>query len=346
MRVTPEKLREATVHILKALNATDVEASIVADSLVQADMRGIDTHGVNLLTTLYERVNAGMLEIPTNVKVLKESDATALIDGANGLGQVAVHKAMTISVEKAKQFGLGCCLVRNTNNIGILSFYTLQAAREGMIGIVMSNAAPAISPWGGSEAFFGTNPLSVAIPGDADDPAIVLDMSSSVVARGKIRRAARLKEKIPEGWAFDKTGAITTDADKALEGTLAPIGGPKGYGLAMIVDILSGLLSGSKYGPGVITFHQLLGPTGVGVFTLAVDIGRFMDYRQFRDLIQPYFTAVKASKKAVGVSRIYLPGEIEFEKEKVSMKEGVEVNEGVVRNINLLLEKTQSSLRL
>jgi len=114
----------------------------------------------------------------------------------------------------------------------------------------------------------------------------------------------------------------------------------------MIVDILSGLLSGSKYGPGVITFHQLLGPTGVGVFTLAVDIGRFMDYRQFRDLIQPYFTAVKASKKAVGVSRIYLPGEIEFEKEKVSMKEGVEVNEGVVRNINLLLEKTQSSLRL
>jgi len=176
MRVTPEKLREATVHILKALNATDVEASIVADSLVQADMRGIDTHGVNLLTTLYERVNAGMLEIPTNVKVLKESDATALIDGANGLGQVAVHKAMTISVEKAKQFGLGCCLVRNTNNIGILSFYTLQAAREAMIGIVMSNAAPAISPWGGSEAFFGTNPLSVAIPGDADDPAIVLDM--------------------------------------------------------------------------------------------------------------------------------------------------------------------------
>ncbi len=346
MKIQPDKLKEATIHILKALKATDEEASVVADSLVQADMRGIDTHGVNLLTTLFERVEVGMLHIPTNLRVLNDSEATALIDGANGLGQVAVHRAMMLSLEKAKKFGLGCSLVRNTNNIGILSFYTLLAAREGMIGIVMSNAAPAMSPWGGAEAFFGTNPLSVAIPGNVDDPAIVLDMSSSVVARGKIRRASRLKEQIPEGWAFDETGASTTDADKALKGTLSPIGGPKGYGLAMIIDILAGLLSGSKYGSQVVTFHQLMGPTGVGVFTLAIDIGRFMDRQQFQGLIQSYFTAVKTSKKADGVSRIYLPGEIESEKEKMSMKEGVEIGEGVLKNLNLLLEKAQSPIRL
>ena len=346
MKVQPDRLREVAIHILKGLKATEEEAAVVTDSLVQADMRGIDTHGVHLLKVLSERVDAGMLQIPTNLKVLKESDATTLIDGANGLGQVAVHKAMMMSIKKARDFGLGCSLVRNTNNIGILTFYTLMAAREGMIGIVMSNAAPAMSPWGGAEAFFGTNPISVAIPGDAEDPAIVLDMSSSVVARGKIRRAARLKEKIPEGWAFDESGAPTRDADKALKGTLMPIGGPKGSGLAMVVDVLAGLLSGSKYGSEVVTFHQLMGPTGVGVFTLAIDIERFMDRNQFRKLAQSYFTTIKASKKADGISRIYLPGEIEFEKEKESVKEGIEIGEGTVKSINLLLERMKSPLRL
>jgi LDH2 family malate/lactate/ureidoglycolate dehydrogenase len=346
MKIEADKLKEAAIHILKGLKATDEESAIVAESLVQADMRGLDTHGVHLLGILSERVDAGMLQIPTDLKILRESDATALIDGANGLGQVAVHKAMTMSIKKARDFGLGCSLVSNTNNIGILTFYTLMAAREGMIGIVMSNAASAMSPWGGTEALFGTNPVSIAIPGGLEDPAMVLDMSSSVVARGKIRRAARLKEKIPEGWAFDETGASTTDAEKALKGTLMPIGGPKGYGLAMVVDILAGLLSGSKYGSEVVTFHQLMGPTGVGVFTLAIDIERFMGRDQFRKLVQAYFTTIKASKKADGVSRIYLPGEIEFEKEKKSMKEGIEVNEGTVKNLNLLLEKVKSPLRL
>jgi LDH2 family malate/lactate/ureidoglycolate dehydrogenase len=346
MKIQADKLKEAAIHILKGLKATDEESAIVAESLVQADMRGLDTHGVHLLGILSERVDAGMLQIPTDLKILKESDATALIDGANGLGQVAVHKAMTMSIKKARDFGLGCSLVRNTNNIGILTFYTLMAAREGMIGIVMSNAASAMSPWGGTEALFGTNPVSIAIPGDVEDPAMVLDMSSSVVARGKIRRAARLKENIPEGWAFDETGASTTDAEKALKGTLMPIGGPKGYGLAMVVDILAGLLSGSKFGSEVVTFHQLMGPTGVGVFTLAVDIKRFMDRNQFRKLVQAYFTTIKASKKADGVSRIYLPGEIEFEKEKKSAREGTEVAEGVAKSLNLLLERVKSPIRL
>ncbi|HVN98275.1 MAG TPA: Ldh family oxidoreductase [Syntrophorhabdaceae bacterium] len=346
MKIREIRLKEIAVEILRGLGAIQEEAQVVADCLVQADMRGIDTHGVHLLTIMSQRLQAGMLNIPTALKVLKDDGATALVDGGNGLGQVAVHRAMSTAIAKARQFGLGCCLVRNTNNIGILSFYTLMAAREGMVGMVMSNAAPAMSPWGGAEALFGTNPLSIAIPGGDREPPVVLDMSSSVVARGKIRRADRLKEKIPDGWAFDESGAPTTDPGRALKGTLMPIGGAKGYGLALVVDILAGLLSGSKYASQVVTFHELMGPTGVGVFTLAIDTQKFMDRAQFNALILSYVSSIKGSKKGEGVSRIYLPGEIEYDREKQSESEGVEVSEATAKNLNSLLEKIKSPLRL
>jgi LDH2 family malate/lactate/ureidoglycolate dehydrogenase len=345
MKVQPSRLKEVAIHILKGLNATDEEAALVAEILVQADMRGTDTHGVHLLTLLPDRVEAGMIQIPTNLKVIKEGETTTLIDGGNGLGQLAVHRAMMISIQKAKKFGLGCSLVRNTNNIGSLISYTLMAAQEGMIGIVMSNAAAAMSPWGGTEAFFGTNPISIAVPGGAEG-SVALDMSSSVVARGKIRLAERTKEPIPLGWALDETGAPTTDPTAAMKGTLVPIGGPKGYGLALIVDILAGMLSGSKYGQDIKTFHQLVGPTGVGVFSLAIDIERFMPHQQFNELIQAYLASIKGSKKAKGVSRIYIPGERKFEKEKQSLREGIEISPGLAKNLNQLLEKVKSPLRL
>ncbi len=345
MKVQPNRLKEVAIHILKGLKATDEEAALVAEILVQADMRGTDTHGVHLLTLLPDRVDAGMIQIPTNLKVIKEGETTTLIDGGNGLGQLAVHRAMMINIQKAKKFGLGCSLVRNTNNIGSLISYTLMAAQEGMIGIVMSNAAAAMSPWGGTEAFFGTNPISIAVPGGAEG-SVALDMSSSVVARGKIRLAERTKEPIPLGWALDETGAPTTDPTAAMKGTLVPIGGPKGYGLALIVDILAGMLSGSKYGQDIKTFHQLVGPTGVGVFSLAIDIERFMPHQQFNELIQAYLASIKGSKKAKGVSRIYIPGERKFEKEKQSLREGIEISPGLAKNLNQLLEKVKSPLRL
>ena len=346
MKVQAARLKEIAVHILKGLHAADEEAAVMAEALIKAELRGIDTHGVYLLTLLPERVAAGMLQIPTNLTVLQESGATALLDGGNGLGQAAVHRAMEMSVQKAREFGIGCCLVRNTNNIGILSFYTLLAAKEKMVGIVMANAAAAMSPWGGAEPFFGTNPLSISVPGEAGAPPVVLDMSSTLVARGKIRRAARLKERIPEGWAFDGDGMPTTDPAEALKGTLVPIGGPKGYALALMIDVLAGLMSGSKYGPEIRTFHQLEGPTGVGVFTLAVDIARFMPLERFTALFRDYLVSIRASRKAKGVPRIYLPGEIEYEKELKNFGEGIEINPATAGKLNALLEKFQSPLRL
>jgi len=345
MRIKPQRLKEISIEILKGLNATDHEAELVADCLVQAEMRGIDTHGIHFLKLLSDRVDTRMIRVPTEIQVLREDGATSILDGGNGLGQVAADRAMRMNIQKAKELGIGLTLIRNTNHIGILAFYTLMAAEKGMVGVVMCNSAPSMSPWGGTEPFFGTNPISIAIP-DGEENPVVLDMSSSVVARGKIRLAQRKKEPIPSGWALDETGLPTTDPDAAMKGTLLPIGGPKGYGLALIIDILAGVLSGSQYGPKIKTFHQPLGPTGIGVLTMAIDIERFMPLGQFKQLMDSYIASIRKSKKAKGVTRIYLPGEIEFEKKKKSLAEGIELNESVVGNLNQLLEKVKSPIRL
>jgi LDH2 family malate/lactate/ureidoglycolate dehydrogenase len=342
--VTPERLKEVVIDALKGLGASEDEAPLVAESLVRAEMRGTDTHGLPYLKLLGERIEARMVSVPTRVTVLKDEGATALLDGGNGIGQVAGWKAMELSLRKAREFGIGSTLIRNTNNLGFFAFYTIHAAAEGFAGIAMGNANAAISPWGGAEAFFGTNPISIAVPGSPEP--IALDMSSSLVARGKIRRAQRLGEKIPLGWALDDTGAPTEDPAAALKGTLLPIGGPKGYGLAFMVDVLAGMLSGAAFGRDIKTFHELMGPTKVGALTLAINVERFMPLGQFRGLMKGYLDSIRGSRKAKGTARIYLPGEIEAEKEKASRERGIELRPASVELVNQLLEKLNSPMRL
>jgi LDH2 family malate/lactate/ureidoglycolate dehydrogenase len=320
------------------------EAPLVAESLVRAEMRGTDTHGLPYLKLLVERVEAKMVAVPTRVTVLKDEGATVLLDGGNGIGQVAGWKAMETSIRKAREFGIGLTLIRNTNNLGFFAFYTMHAAQQGLAGIAMGNANAAISPWGGAEAFFGTNPISIGVPG-SEEP-LALDMSSSVVARGKIRRAQRLGEKIPPGWALDESGAPTDDPGAALKGTLLPIGGPKGYGLALMVDVLAGMLSGAAFGRDIKTFHQLAGPTGVGALLLAINVDRFMPLGQFRDLMNGYVRSIRGSRKAKGTTRIYMPGEIEAEKERKSRTQGIELAATSIEMVNQMLEKLQSPVRL
>jgi L-2-hydroxycarboxylate dehydrogenase (NAD+) len=175
---------------------------------------------------------------------------------------------------------------------------------------------------------------------------VVLDMSTSIVARGKIRRALRLKERIPLGWALDQAGSPTDDPQAAMRGTLLPIGGPKGYGMALFIDLISGLLSGSKYGRGVKTFHQPEGPTGVGVTALAIDIAWFMQLEAFRSLVQEHGRAIRGSAKARDSVRIYLPGEIEAERERRSAEQGIEVDAPVCQSLDQLLEKAGLPMRL
>jgi LDH2 family malate/lactate/ureidoglycolate dehydrogenase len=345
VRIAADQLKKAAVALVRCLGAGEEEAQGVADNLVMADMRGIPTHGVTFLPMLAERVAQGQVAVPTALKVLSDDGAVTHLDGGNGLGQTAATAGMRASIEKASRFGVGLTLIRRTNHIGLLAYYSLMAVPRGMIGFCMCNGAASMAPWGGGQAFFGSNPFSVAAPGGEEAP-VVLDMSTTVVARGKIRRAIRIKERIPLGWALDASGAPTGDPEAAMEGTLLPIGGPKGYGMAFFVDLISGLLSGSSYARELKTFHKPEGPTGVGVTTLAIDISRFMAPERFAALVSEHIRSIRASARAADTSRIYLPGEIEAERERLSAQRGVEVDDTVCQALDALLEQKGLPLRL
>lgn len=342
MIVKIDELRQTAAAILVNLGEEPHNAEIASTIMVWADARGVATHGTYLLTPIARRAKAGMIQLPTRVTTISDNSGTGVLDGNNGLGQVAACRAMETSIEKAKRSGLAVTVVRNTNNIGSLGYYSLMAANEGMIGLAMANAAPAIAPWGGAEAFMGTNPFSIGVPTFNECP-LIADMSSSVVARGKIRAASRKRMPIPPGWALDENGDPTEDPDLALKGTLLPMGGPKGAAMALIVDIFAGMLSGSKYGPGVKTFHELTGNTGAGAFCMAIKVDEFMADGVFKKLINDHLAAYKKVKRAKGIAEIFLPGEIESHKELASRQNGVEIDPQVMEGLQEMLGRVARS---
>jgi len=346
MKITERMLRSAAREILLMLGEDEAGAEIAAETLVRADMRGVSTHGVNLLRLISQRKEAGMLQLPTKVSVVREDPTTAILDGHNGLGQIAGYRAMSLSIEKAKRGGIGMVALRNTNNIGALGYFTSSAASSGgVISICMTNGNPSVAPFGSADPFFGTNPLSIAIPAEEGKP-LVLDMSSSVVARGKIRLASLSGASIPLGWALDETGEPTTDPKRALKGSLLPLGGPKGSGLAMMIDIIAGVLSGSSYGRRLKSFHELQGPTGVGASFIAIDIANFIDPEVFAETLRDYVREIKDLRRQPGTKEILLPGEVELMKEEESRLSGIEVPEAVAKAIDEILVQSGSGLRI
>lgn len=345
MKIEMQKLRGAAVEILKSCGESDAGAATVADSMIMADSRGITTHGTYLLSPIQKRVEAGQLPLPTKATLKEDKGATAIVDGGDGLGAVAGKLAVETAVAKARQYGVATVLIRNTNNVGSLACYTEAAAKQGMIALMSCNAAPAMSPWGGSEPFLGTNPIAMAIY-TGGDTIFSADMASSVVARGKIRKAARNGETIPDNWAMDADGNFTTDPNAALTGCLLPMGGPKGSAIALFVDIFSGLLSGSRYAQDLKSFHAPEGSTGVGAALTVINIESFMPLEGFKALMQGYVARMKGLKKAKGFDEIYLPGEIEQNKEKKCRADGVALDDNAVKAINELLEKIGSKTRI
>ncbi len=342
MRIDNKKLEKGAFEILIRMGESEENARIASGILVNADMRGISTHGVNLLRMVHNRVKAGMLQLPTRTTIVEDRNGTTVMDGNNGLGQVSAFHCMELSMEKAKKYGLSMVLLRKTNNIGALGYYTSAAARNGLIQILMTNGNPSMAPYGAAEPFFGTNPISIGIPVEGGRP-VFLDMSSSVVARGKIRLASLKGEPIPEGWALDENGEPTTDPKKALKGCMLPLGGPKGSGLAMIVDILSGVLSGANYSRAIKSFHTLEGPTGVGACFIGIDPNRFMPAEQFYSLVRRYVEDMKGLKKQKGFTEILAPGELELKREELSSKEGIEVPDEVVQELDTMCKELGSS---
>jgi LDH2 family malate/lactate/ureidoglycolate dehydrogenase len=335
MRFAENTLLGAASEILVLLGESSENARIAATALVQADMRGVSTHGINLLRLVAQRIEAKMLTVPTNVTTVSDDAATAMLDGNDGLGQVAASHALERAMDKALEFGIGMVTLRNTNNIGALGCLSVTAARRGVIAIITTNGNPSVAPFGAAEPYFGTNPLSIAIPCGAREP-LVLDMSSSIVARGKIRLASLSGQTIPLGWALDETGEPTTDPKKAM----------KGSGLAMMIDILSGMLSGSGYGRGLKSFHELEGKTGVGAAFICIDIRRFVGKENFGRLIEEYTGQIKVLRKQPGFDEILLPGEFESKKAMESEEHGINVPDAVVKGIDEILGKLGSPVRL
>ncbi len=335
IRIPADTLVQACEALLEKIGVPPDEARIIAEVVVEGDLRGVESHGLLRLPAYIHRVQAGLMTPRTDIKVVRERGASVLLDAQRGFGQVAGVRAMGQALERARTYGVGMAAVRNANHFGIAAYYAMMALPHRMVGIVMANAAPSMAAWGGAAPILGTNPICVAIPtgGDVD---IVLDMASSVVARGKIRLAAAKGERIPLGWALDAQGRPTDDPKAALDGTLVPIGGPKGYGLALVVDVLSGVLTGADFGTRLTSVHDLKQPSSVGFVMQAVDISAFAEWEDFRRDIQTLVGEIMNSPRAPGVERIYLPGEIEWLKKQERLQNGVPVPASVLAEIRHL----------
>lgn len=297
-------------------------ANIVAESLVQADLRGVDSHGVVRTDIYLKRIQAGMMNASGQMEV-KTSGTVTLLDGQNNLGSVVGSKALELVLEGAKRSGNAVVGVKGSNHFGTCAYYLMKAVQQDMIMIVMSNASQTMPPTGGVRPFIGTNPFSVGIPTGRHLP-FILDMATSVVARGKIIVAAQKGEDIPPGWAIDKHGNPTTDAQAALDGSVLPMAGAKGYGIALFIDIICGVLTGAGFGRYVNNMYENWNePQNVGHLFIAFDIKSFIPTELFKERVDRYIEEIKAEPKAPGVEEIYIPGELEHRCTLDRMKNGI-----------------------
>jgi LDH2 family malate/lactate/ureidoglycolate dehydrogenase len=320
-----DKLRDFCRQIFEEAGASSHSAEIVADSLIQADLRGVESHGVVRTGIYLKRVEAGLINPHAEPKIYESGDVTAVVDGQNNFGAVVGMSALDYAIKRAKEKGAAVVGVKESNHFGTGAYYALKAIENNMILLVMSNASQTMPPTGGIRPFIGTNPLCVGIPAGEELPYL-LDMATSVVARGKIIVASQKQQSIPLGWAIDKEGNPTTDADAALDGSVLPLGGPKGYAISMFIDILAGVLTGAGFGKYVNNMYENWeDPQNVGHFFIAIDIGRFLPIDLFKKRMDIYIQEIKAEPKAPGVAEILIPGELEHRMVLKRKKEGIEL---------------------
>ena len=328
------KLRAFCEELLIASGVDPWCAVSVAEMLMDAEMTGVGTHGVTRLAIYMERMEKGLVARENRIEILQESRSSLVIDANNTLGAPSARFAMERCVEKAAE--TGCCFatVRNSNHFGTAAHYTKMAAKRGMIGFACTNLTGKIAPYGSAEAFMGTNPFSVAVPTEED--VMVLDMTPSVVALGKLILAQKLGQSIPLGWALDGEGNPTTDPAAGRKGSLLPIGGPKGSGMAIMVEVLSGILSGAGYASQLHDLYAFDAPQGVGHFIGAVDISHFIDLNTFKQMLSAMVGEIKGLKRAEGFDEILMPGERGMKYARKSAVEGVEIPEAVLKELREL----------
>jgi LDH2 family malate/lactate/ureidoglycolate dehydrogenase len=337
-RLRAEVLLDFAAACFVAAGMRPDDAALVADSLVAAELRGVTSHGLIRLPVYLANLKAGSVDPTARPVLVADGPAVATLDGRGAMGQVASKLGMEIAIERARGNGIAAVAVRNSNHFGAGAYWAMLALPHNMIGIAMTNGAVAMAPTGGVTPLLGNNPLAVASPAGAAYP-IVLDMAMTTVARGWIKLAALRDQPLPDGWALDAWGRPTNDPNAALDGSLTPVGGYKGYGLAIVVELLTGALAGAALGPAlenrgftagsgsepVRTPAHEIGGSGTGHFFAAVDIARFMPLDQYTARVDALVQTMKLAELADGVASILLPGEREHQAEQARRAEGISI---------------------
>lgn len=338
LRIPADRLHGFCIQAFEQVGLSTQDAALVADTLVDADLRGVHSHGTWWMDTYTERLRRGGLNPKPQLQIVRDLPAMAIIDADGAAGQVASAAAMRLAIDKARSSGVGVCAVRNSNHFGAAAYYAMMAAQEGQIGFATTDAEPTMAPWGGLKLVVGNNPLAFATPVD-DEFALVLDMAQSVVAWGKIFLAAQRGEKIPAGWAINSDGLPTEDPVQAMAGFLLPVGQHKGYGLALMMEILSGVLSGAVFGASMPPMEDPTASQGHGHFFLAIEISHFMLLSEFKQRMSLLAAEQRDVPLAPGVERIYLPGEIEYEKKRERLRTGIPLEPYIIESLTNLGER-------
>jgi LDH2 family malate/lactate/ureidoglycolate dehydrogenase len=327
--ILPTKLRDAVSDIFVGCGLSTGDADVVADSLVQADLRGVSSHGVQRVPGYVAGLRKGSINPRPSLAVVVDEGSRAVVDGDNGMGQVGANRAMGLAVERSREHGIGAVGIRRSMHCGAMAYWALQSVAVDCIGIATTNAGLNMAPTGGRDRIVGNNPIAIAVPTNREWP-MVLDMATSVVAGGKLDMAAIRGQKIPYGWATDRDGVPTDDPAVARKGLLLPVGGPKGYGLALMLDVLAGVLTGARFGGG-------LGPDGSGQFFISLKVDGFMPVAEFKQRMDDVIDQIHGSALAEGNTRIFVPGEIEDLTARERTIRGIPLERAIVRDLNGLL---------
>jgi LDH2 family malate/lactate/ureidoglycolate dehydrogenase len=303
-------LRRSVSNLFSALGLAPADADIVADGLVEADEEGISSHGIMLLPLYVDRIRGGSVSLETEAVVVSDNHAIAVLDAGNMLGQLSARQSVALAVSKSKDFGLGCVVVRNGFHFGTAGRHALQMTEAGCIGIVMCNTRPLLPAPGGAKALVGNNPIAIAMPNIDGGQPVVADMALSESAMGKIRMAEAAGQKIPDGWATNSDGVPTNDPAAAIKGMLLPAAGPKGFGLAFMIELLSGGLASGAVSEQVRPLYGDSGePYACAHFFLAIDAAHFRDLSEFKETVDAMVQRVANSPAAPGSERTMAPGE-------------------------------------
>jgi LDH2 family malate/lactate/ureidoglycolate dehydrogenase len=323
------ELRKFSQQLLEAEGVPEMKAGLVAESLLAGSLRGVDSHGVQLLTFYLEQLEAGDVNPHAEGHVVSESAGCLLYDGENGLGQVVSDICCAHAVRLVREHGISLVVAHDSNHFGAAAFWGRKISTAGAIGIVMCNASPIVPTWQGREPRVGTNPICMSVPGGSDK-SWLLDMATTTVAAGKIFKAAMNQQPaIPPGWALDSTGSPTTDTQAAFKGMLMPLGGYKGSGLAMMVEILCAVLGGGAMSTSVGGIRIRGRPTRVSQMFLAIDVARFLPLEEFQNRLAQLVATVKSAAPAVGYGEVLVAGEPEWRAEEIRRQQGIPVTTGV-----------------